>query len=92
MDTDLGSKGLNSAMGHKRKLKILYLTIRLHIGSCLKTQWHCDVMGRTQHTLSSQGVGNKCQMPVQSTDANFTRVKFKSMSIPVYISHTSDTV
>ena len=45
MDTDLGNKGLNSAVRHKLKVKILYFTIKQHIGSCLKTQWHHDVMG-----------------------------------------------
>ena len=45
MDTDLGNKGLNSAVIHN---KILYFTIKLHIGFCLKSQWlklYYDVMG-----------------------------------------------
>ena len=45
MHIDLGNKGWNSAVRHKRKGKNLYITVKLHIGSGLKTQWHYDVMG-----------------------------------------------
>ena len=48
MDIDLGNKGLNSAVRHKEEGKILYFTIKVHIGFCLKAQWlklYYDVMG-----------------------------------------------
>ena len=39
MDTDLGNKGLTVQKDTKEKGKILYFTIKLHIGFCLKSQW-----------------------------------------------------
>ena len=51
--------------GTKEKGKNLYFTIKPQNAMAQAVLWCYGFVNRTQHTVSSPGIGNECQMPVQ---------------------------